>query len=231
VKRTVRAQRATLSVLRIGCAAFSGLGLRVTNLRVMAPRVCAQFLMALALLLSGSPAEAHLVTTGLGPVYDGISHFLMSPEDLVPVFALALLAGQCGRETARGALFALPAGWFAGGLTASVVVSAPPPNLTWLIFVLLGVLVAAHLRPPQTAVMLLASALGFFNGFLNGSAISSAGTGVISLVGVVAAVFVVMAFGTAAVIAWTWPAAKIGFRVLGSWTAATGILLLGWSLR
>ena len=44
------------------------------------------------------PAEAHLNTTGMGPFYDGLMHFLMSPEDIVPVLALALLAGSARRE-------------------------------------------------------------------------------------------------------------------------------------
>ena len=125
MKRIIRARRAAPSALRIACAALPGLGFCMTNLQVMTPRVCAQLLLALALLLSGSPAEAHLITTGLGPVYDGILHFLVSPEDLVPVFALALLGGQCGRETARRVLFALPATWLAGGLMALVMASIP----------------------------------------------------------------------------------------------------------
>ncbi len=41
-------------------------------------------------------AEAHLNSTGMGPVYDGLMHFFMSPEDLVPVLALALLSGLRG---------------------------------------------------------------------------------------------------------------------------------------
>ncbi len=41
-------------------------------------------------------AEAHLVTTGLGPVYDGVGHLMLTPEDLVPVIALALFAGLRG---------------------------------------------------------------------------------------------------------------------------------------
>ena len=32
-------------------------------------------------------AGAHLVTTGLGPFYDGISHFFLSPEDLLPALS------------------------------------------------------------------------------------------------------------------------------------------------
>ena len=55
-----------------------------------------------AAVLWPSPAEAHLVTTGLGPVYDGISHVLMSPDDLVPILAMALLFGLNGPRLADG---------------------------------------------------------------------------------------------------------------------------------
>jgi hydrogenase/urease accessory protein HupE len=194
-------------------------------------RFRAPWLFALALLLSDSPAEAHLVTTGLGPVYDGISHFLLSPEDLIPVFVLALLGGQCGPDTARRVMFVLPTAWLAGGLAGFATAAAPPPEPTWLVFVFLGALVAAYLRPPQAVVMAIACGLGFFNGFISGSGMSSAGAGIASLIGVAATVFVVAALVAAAVVAFTWPPAKIAFRVLGSWTTATGMLMLGWSLR
>jgi hydrogenase/urease accessory protein HupE len=203
----------------------------MTAPRMTALRLHALWLPVLALLLSGSPAKAHLITTGLGPVYDGISHLLMSPEDLVPAFAMALLGGQCGPENARRVLFVLPAAWLVGGLAGLSAAAAPPPNLTWLIFILLGDLVAAHLRPPAAAIMALASLLGLFKGFSNGSAMSSAGAGMVSLIGIVATVFVATALAAAAVIAFTRPTAKIAFRVIGSWTTATGLLLLGWSLH
>ncbi len=63
----------------------------------------------LALASCPSRAEAHLVTTGLGPLYDGLFHFALTPEDLVPVLALALLAGLRGVTYGRRALFVLPA--------------------------------------------------------------------------------------------------------------------------
>ena len=191
----------------------------------------ALWLAAPALLLSGAPVEAHLVTTGLGPVYDGISHFLASPEDLVPVLVLALLAGQCGPETARRVVFALPLAWLIGALVGLAAAVAPLPALTWLTFILLGGLVAAHIQLPGASVGALATVIGLFNGLINGSAISSAGGSTITLTGIVATVFVVTVLAAAAAIAFTWPPVKIAFRVLGSWTAATGLLLLGWSLR
>jgi len=51
---------------------------------------------AFGLLFWTSYASAHLVTTGLGPVYDGIGHLVLTPEDFVPVLAIALFAGLRG---------------------------------------------------------------------------------------------------------------------------------------
>src|SRR5262249_7727204 len=74
-----------------------------------------------ALAASGAPllwpwrTEAHLVTTGLGPVYDGMGHFLVTPEDLLPVLTLALWAGLRGAGAGRRVLGLFPSAWFVGG--------------------------------------------------------------------------------------------------------------------
>ena len=36
--------------------------------------------VTLTVALSSEPAEARLNSTGMGPVYDGLMHFLMSPK-------------------------------------------------------------------------------------------------------------------------------------------------------
>ena len=72
----------------------------------------------LPVLPCSGPAEAHLNSTGMGPIYDGLMHFLMSPEDLVPELALALLAGLRGAAYGRRAAFTLPATWLAGSFLA-----------------------------------------------------------------------------------------------------------------
>jgi hypothetical protein len=46
--------------------------------------------------LCSSAAEAHLNSTGMGPVYDGLLHFFTGPEDIVPVVGLALLPDFAG---------------------------------------------------------------------------------------------------------------------------------------
>ena len=47
-----------------------------------------------------------MITTGLGPVYDGVAHFALTPEDSIPVAGLAVLAGLRGPAHGRLALFA-----------------------------------------------------------------------------------------------------------------------------
>jgi urease accessory protein len=188
------------------------------------------------LLLWIPRAEAHLVTTGLGPVYDGIGHFILSPDDLVPVIALALLAGLRGAEAGRRALFGLPVAWLLGGLAAVLARGGTAWPQQWIAafsFLSLGVLVAADLAMPPTFVLALAGVLGCVHGFGNGGAMRAAGasTGVLELIGVAVTLFVIVALLAAFAVtlrrAWT----RIAVRVAGSWIAAMGLLLLGWCIK
>ena len=194
----------------------------------------AVFASAVALSLASSlasRAEAHLVTTGLGPVYDGIGHLLLTPEDLVPILALALYAGLKGARAGRLALFVLPAAWVLGGLLglrAGAASTAPVPALS---FILLGVLVAADLKLPDGAVAVLACGLGLVHGFLNGPALAGSGPGALGLLGIAAVAFVLVALASALVVSLKTPWTRIAVRVAGSWIAAIGLLVLGWALR
>jgi urease accessory protein len=174
---------------------------------------------------------AHLVSTGLGPVYDGIGHLLTTPEDLVPVIALALYAGLRGAKAGRLALFLLPLAWLAGGLAGLRLPAAGAIAAPSLSFLLLGALAAADLRLPSSAVASLAAVVGLVNGFSNGAAFAGAGPGAAGLAGVAAALFVVVSLVSAFVVSLERPWMRVAVRVAGSWIAAVGLLLLGWSLR
>jgi hydrogenase/urease accessory protein HupE len=187
---------------------------------------------AAVLLVLPSTSHAHLVNTGLGPFYDGVSHFALTPEDLLPALALALFAGQRGARAGRLALWALPAAWLLGGLAglASPTIGGAPA-LTTASFLALGGLVAAEapLRPEWVAG--LASFVGLLHGYLNGSAMSQAKLGALGLAGIVGTLFVTVALAAAMVVAIRPPWGRIAVRVAGSWIAAVGLLLLGWTLR
>jgi hydrogenase/urease accessory protein HupE len=187
---------------------------------------------ALVVLLLPKASHAHLVNTGLGPYYDGVSHFTLTPEDLLPALALALLAGQRGSHAGRQALFALPGAWLAGGLAGLAVPTISSATaLTTVSLLILGGLVAAEARLRPHWVTGLALVIGLFHGYLNGSAMSAAKLGALGLAGIVTTIFVVVAIAASLVVALRAPWARIAVRVAGSWIAAIGLLLLGWSLR
>jgi len=187
---------------------------------------------AAALLLLPTPSHAHLVTTGLGPFYDGVSHFALTPEDLLPALALALLAGQRGSRAGRLALFALPGSWLLGGLLGLALPTIDTASLlTTVSFLALGGLVAAEARLRPEWVTALAIVVGLLHGYLNGAAMAQAKLGTLGIVGIVSTLFVLVALAAAMVVAIKVPWGRIAVRVAGSWIVAIGLLLLGWSLR
>jgi urease accessory protein len=192
----------------------------------------ARSLAMLAIALGCGPAQAHLEATGLGAVYDGMLHFLTSPEDLLPAVALALLAGLRGAAHARRTLFTLPAAWLLGGLAGLSAASVSAGALAaafWL--VLLGGLVVADAPLSLRSMTLLAALLGVVHGTLNGSGMGLSAAAIVALLGLAATVFVVVVLIAALCIALRSPWARVAVRVGGSWIAASGLLLLGWSLR
>jgi urease accessory protein len=179
-----------------------------------------------------APAEAHLVTTGLGPVYDGISHVLLSPDDLLPVLVMGLLAGLNGPTAGRRVLFTLTLAWLSGGLAGFAAGHASvPASVTAMSFLVLGGLTAADRRLPPSVATAIALVVGLLHGWLNGAAIAEAQREPLGLIGIVSAIFVLVAmmgaFAVSVRAAW----ARVAVRVAGSWVAAIGLLMLGWSLR
>ena len=175
----------------------------------------------LTVFLCPARAEAHLVTTGLGPVYDGIGHFFLSPGDVLAALALALLAGLRGTAAGRRALFILPVAWLAGGLAGLAMTgwtSPLPEEITGaLSFLLLGVLVATDIPLPAALVAGLAALLGVAHGLFNGLGWheAGAGKGLSQLLGVAVTLFVLVSLvsATAVVAKPMW--ARISVRVVG----------------
>jgi len=202
----------------------------MTGVRPSRLRTCT--IVTLAVALCSEPAEAHLNSTGMGPIYDGLMHFLMSPEDLVPTLALALLAGLRGAAYGRRALFTLPAVWLLGslfGLTTAATNGSAILSSFW--FLLLGGLVVADAKLSLRSMTTLTVLLGLVHGYLNGTGMGQSGFAVVAVVGLASRVFVLIALAAAFVIQLRAHWAQIAVRVAGSWIAASGLLMLGWSFR
>lgn len=188
--------------------------------------------VAFIFVMYALPAEAHLNSTGMGPFYDGLAHFLMSPEDIIPVFALALLAGLRGANYGRRTLFILPTAWFLGGLLGLTIASSNVNGVlsaAWFLF--LGGLLAADAKVSLRVATALAAFLGVYHGYLNGAGMGQSANTMVALLGLVFVVFVLVALAAAFVVRLRTQWARIAVRVAGSWIAASGLLMLGWAVR
>jgi urease accessory protein len=158
----------------------------MTALRVHAARRAGAF----AVILASFPgqAQAHLIETGLGPVYDGIAHFALTPEQLIRVLAIALLAGLGGKDRARRVVAAMPASRFVGGIAHGCTTLTVP---AWLSLLAVGGLVAAD--PPLTTAVITAIAvlLGGLLGYANGAEMAHAGAGLRGVTGSAVAILVI----------------------------------------
>ncbi len=193
--------------------------------------------LASVVLVVPTPAHAHLMNTGFGPFYDGLTHLFLTPEDLLPVLALTLLSGLRGPRCGRVVLSALPAAWLTGSIAGLLI--APQLVLSALaaavataaVAIALGALVAADMPLPPTLVGGVAIALGLLNGSLNGTELARAHGSSLSAAGVACALFIVVSLlaGHIASLRAQW--ARVVVRVAGSWIAAIGLFMLGWALR
>ncbi|HEY6373511.1 MAG TPA: HupE/UreJ family protein [Candidatus Sulfotelmatobacter sp.] len=185
-----------------------------------------------AFVMYATPAEAHLNSTGMGPVYDGLMHFLMSPEDIVPVLALALLAGLRGAAYGRRTLFMVPCAWLLGGFAGLSAVTAPlHPFISAAWFLLMGGLLAADAKLSLRMTTALAALLGLYHGYLNGTGLGASSGSAVVLFGLVFSVFVLVALAAAFVVRLRADWARIAVRVAGSWVAASGLLMFGWAVH
>lgn len=174
------------------------------------------------------------MSTGVGPVFDGISHFGLSPEDFLPVVIFGLFAGLRGTAHSRLSLASVALFWFAGGMAAMTGFGLPDLALssgTAALFMLIGILLAANVSLPLVPCATVGAALGLVRGMTDLSGVEASVTHLLSLLGMTASVFSVFAIAASLTIplkrAWMIVAARVG----GSWLAALGLLVAGWIVR
>jgi hydrogenase/urease accessory protein HupE len=177
-------------------------------------------------------AHAHLASTGFGPFYDGLTHLAMSPDDILGIVAVSLLAGLLSNRHGRWVLFVLPVAWIAGG-GIGLLSNREAELGAWnaVSVLVIGALVAADWKLPLPVVAGLALALGFLHGFLNGLGMGRDANAVLALTGIGSGCFVIVALTAALAVKLRATRARIVVRVAGSWIAAVGLLMLGWAFR
>lgn len=195
-------------------------------------------IIALALaglcLFAAGPAEAHIVSARLGDLYGGALHPLTDLPDVILWVALGLLAGSQDLRHARWLVLVFPAGLAAGlllGIMASVANGVQALDAAFMC--VLGGLVAAAVRMPGPAILLLGLALAVARGVANAGG-AEAGTNLYLFdTGFAAAGYAVITLVMAAAAAlWRSNAAwhVVALRACGSWIAAIGLMVGGYAL-
>ena len=189
-------------------------------------------LLAIGWLAAATPAQAHLMTSGFGPFYDGLAHPLLSPEDLLPALAVILLAGLGGARQGRCVLATLPLAWLAG-MAGGWAIGLPgvPAWLTAVATAAIGALVASDVRLPLTLVVAIAAALGALHGYDNGRDLAATTGALVAILGIASSLFATTSLVAGQVTVLKAPWARLAVRIGGSWIAAVGLLMFGWSMR
>jgi urease accessory protein len=212
-------------------------------LRLMGQRIRHQFglletrsvllIATFVFLTIPNTVQAHLVTSGVGPFFDGVAHFFVSLDDLLVVVALSLLSGLLGKPTARGLVFALPIAWLIGMVVGVFLANWINGSAWATAFTLLtaGLLLCIRPNVPTLGIALIASLIGIVHGSWNGAAMSATETSAIASIGILSGAGIVslVLSATAVSVHQAWQI--IAFRVIGSWVAAIGLLSFAWHFR
>lgn len=186
--------------------------------------------IALAALLMGlwpTTVAAHPMT-GVGDFYAGMLHPVMAIEFVLPLTALSLLAGQQRRERAIAMLTTIPIALAVGAVLGLVV--PIPSGVAWVnlgLMVVLGVLVAAAPTLPFVVAIGVTALPGAFIGWANGAELGVETSAYRFIPGLTLSGFMLVTYGIGSVRRLQAPWMRIGFRVVGSWIAAVGVLVLG----
>jgi hydrogenase/urease accessory protein HupE len=181
----------------------------------------------------GEQAHAHLVSTDLGPFYDGVAHPLVTPEDLLTILGLAFLAAWGGPRAGRRLLVSLSGGWCIGLVAAFGFVQGEwqVPLATAALVLLLGVLGLLRAAVPEGVLATAAGIIGLMRGAMNGSGVGAVDGQWLSVLGIATSVFALVVLLTGLCVFLEKRGVSIVLRVGASWVAAIGLLMLGWELR
>lgn len=188
-----------------------------------------RLLGVLVLCACASEAHAHLVGDAFSPFYGGLVHPLVSPQDVMALLGLGLLAGLGGPAAGRWLLITLPLAWMAGMSFAPWCIVPELPAI--LLTILVGVLVAVGRPWSPVVVGVLALLVGIMHGVGNGQELTHVSRRFLATVGIISAVAMFSALLAGQVVMMRRPWMQVLLRVLGSWLAAIGLLMLGWSFR
>ena len=187
--------------------------------------------LAVALLLLPTAVLAHSPIKGLDNFYAGFLHPIFVPAHLLAALALGILCGQQGPKDLQAALIAYLVATLAG-LAVSVLPTRPDVELPLVIgAAATGAMVALDRRLPLPVYLLLATALGVMVG-IDSAQDDLTGRGrLAALLGTLLAAYMLVLYAMVLSEFFSrrhWQ--RIGLRIVGSWIAASALLVLSLAL-
>ena len=184
----------------------------------------------LLLSLVSGPALAHSPIEGIGNFYNGLLHPVFVPAHWLLLVALGLLIGQNGIYPNRAAFAAFLAATAIGLIGAWFSIGGEMEMVLLGAAVVIGLAIAASLSMRPSVSVILAVLVGLLVGIDSAQQTLSGKDKLLTLVGTGVGISLLMiyAIGLADFFnkkAWQ----KIGIRVVGSWIAASSLLVLALS--
>lgn len=189
-------------------------------------------LFAATLVALPGSALAHSPMAGIGEFYGGMLHPLMVLPHMLALLVFALLIGQSGvramQLTYPVFMLALTIGLFLAGFSVAPISMTEPVLLVTSTGC--GLFVAAQRPPPVFVLALLAGILALLIGMDSGVTGLGRRETFATLLGcwLGAVLFLIVVAGIAELAQRSWQ--RVALRVLGSWTAASGALVLALAL-
>jgi urease accessory protein len=189
--------------------------------------IVSAFLAWIAVWLPPAPALAH-GSLAVGDFYSGMLHPLLHFETLLPALALALWSGQLGSPLAWRLPLAFLGAALVGAAAGTLEVDLyPGPALLRLSMLVLGLLVAARGRLPASLAMAVAFLFGLYEGQSNTyDPEVKIERPLLFIAGAGSTIGLILFHVATRVVRYRAFWVQIGVRVVGSWIAATGLLVL-----
>jgi len=188
--------------------------------------------VAILLLALPTSAWAHSPIEGLGDFFNGILHPVFVPAHLLLVFALGLLIGQQGVQANLNAIWAYLLGVAMGAVVAGAGLVLPGPMALLELAVLvtamgIALLVVLAVRLPSAFLMLLGLSGGVLLGLDSVQAELQGTARHVALFGSAVALYLLLLYPMALAERFSLhPWLRVGVRIIGSWIAASALLVL-----
>lgn len=183
------------------------------------------WLVLVAMVLAAHPASAHAPISGVGGFTGGLLHPILVPAHAMSLVALGLFIGQ--QHERRIAALVFTAALAAGLLAIAFAVGETVAGDVLLVnTALLGLLVAAAWPPPKFIGWVLAAVGGAALALDSPPDAITIAEGNVILIGTGLGTCIALAVVVAIARCLMRPWQQIGVRIVGSWIAASAILVL-----